>query len=166
MALTVTGSAGVTPSCASVHDSHAGPPSPVRSRASATVVTKPSRSYTSTADGAWSLSCRASSIAGRYSIRRLGSTPPDAVTTTTGAESSIRLASSLGAKPPNTTECTAPSRAHASIAITDSAIMGMYSSTRSPLVTPWAASAPAKRATRSCNCAYVMCSWVSNTAES
>lgn len=43
----------------------------------------------------------------------------------TGRESSMRLASSRGAKPPKTTECTAPSRAHASMATTDSAIMGM-----------------------------------------
>ncbi len=126
VAATVTGSAGATPSCASVHDSHAGPPASCdRSRASATVVVKPSRSWTSTADGACSLICRASSIAGRYSMRRLGSTPPEAVTMATGRESSMRLASSRGANPPKTTECTAPNRAHASMAMTDSAIMGM-----------------------------------------
>ena len=37
--------------------------------------------------------------------------------TALGCRSSMRTASSLAAKPPNTTECTAPSRAHASIAI-------------------------------------------------
>ena len=154
VALTTTGSAGATPSCASVQESHEGPADAVAlSRAPATVVSKPSRSWTSTANGACSLSCSASSIAGRYSIRRLGSTPPEAVTITTGCESSMRLASSRGAKPPKTTECTAPIRADASIAITDSAIIGMYRSTRSPFPTPCAASAPAKRATRSCSCA-------------
>lgn len=44
---------------------------------------------------------------------------------TVGRASSIRAASSLGANPPNTTECTAPSRAHASMAITASGIIGM-----------------------------------------
>ena len=52
--------------------------------------------------------------------------PHDAETTTFGlrvvdAERPARLA----AKPPNTTECTAPSRAHASIAITASGTIGM-----------------------------------------
>jgi hypothetical protein len=42
-----------------------------------------------------------------------------------GCASSIRLASSFAAKPPNTTECTAPIRAHASIAITASGTIGM-----------------------------------------
>ena len=42
-----------------------------------------------------------------------------------GVASSMRTASSFAAKPPNTTECTAPSRAHASIATIASATMGM-----------------------------------------
>ena len=37
----------------------------------------------------------------------------------------MRDASSLAAKPPNTTEWIAPSRAHASIATTASGIIGM-----------------------------------------
>ena len=46
-------------------------------------------------------------------------------TITFGRASSIRVASSRGAKPPNTTECTAPRRAQASMAITASGIIGM-----------------------------------------
>lgn len=46
--------------------------------------------------------------------------------------------------PPNTTECTAPKRTVASIAIIASGIRGMYMRTLSPFVTPRAASAPAK----------------------
>ena len=37
----------------------------------------------------------------------------------------MRAASSCAANPPNTTECTAPSRAHASIAIAASGTIGM-----------------------------------------
>jgi hypothetical protein len=51
--------------------------------------------------------------------------PHDAVTTTVGRASSMRIASSREAKPPNTTECTAPRRAHASIATTASGTIGM-----------------------------------------
>jgi hypothetical protein len=40
---------------------------------------------------------------------RDGSMPQDAVRISFGAQSSMRVASSLAAKPPNTTECTAPS---------------------------------------------------------
>ena len=57
-------------------------------------------------------------------MRRLGSTPPEAVMTARGAQSSIRTASSRGAKPPKTTECTAPSRAQASMEISASGIIG------------------------------------------
>ena len=56
---------------------------------------------------------------------RVGSIPQDAETITVGRASSMRTASSCGANPPNTTECTAPSRAHASIAMTASGIIGM-----------------------------------------
>ena len=51
--------------------------------------------------------------------------PHDAETTTFGLASSIRVASSFAAKPPKTTECTAPIRAQASIAITASGTIGM-----------------------------------------
>ena len=50
--------------------------------------------------------------------------PQDAVTSTRGRASSTRAASSLAANPPNTTECTAPSRAQASIATTASGTIG------------------------------------------
>jgi hypothetical protein len=60
-----------------------------------------------------------------YATVRDGSIPQDADTTAFGRASSIRLASSFAAKPPNTTECTAPTRAHASIAITASGTIGM-----------------------------------------
>ena len=56
---------------------------------------------------------------------RVGSTPQDAVTITFGWASLMRVASSLAAKPPKTTECTAPSRAEASIAISASGTIGM-----------------------------------------
>ncbi|MNE74374.1 hypothetical protein D3C80_1704510 [compost metagenome] len=51
--------------------------------------------------------------------------PQDAVITSTGCAASMRLASSGAAKPPNTTECTAPIRAQASIATTASGTIGM-----------------------------------------
>jgi hypothetical protein len=60
-----------------------------------------------------------------YSTTLPPSIPQEAATTTRGLASSIRTASSLEANPPNTTECTAPSRAQASIAITASGIIGM-----------------------------------------
>ena len=67
----------------------------------------------------------AASSSGLYSTRRPGSIPHDAETITFGFASSIRVASSFAAKPPNTTEWIAPSRAQASIAITASGIIGM-----------------------------------------
>ena len=51
--------------------------------------------------------------------------PQEAARITLGSASSMRSASSGAAKPPNTTECTAPMRAQASIAITASGIIGM-----------------------------------------
>ena len=56
---------------------------------------------------------------------RPGSTPQLADSTSLGRASSIRVASSVAAKPPNTTEWTAPMRAHASMAITASGTIGM-----------------------------------------
>ena len=58
-------------------------------------------------------------------MTRPGSMPHDADNTTLGVASSMRVASSCAAKPPNTTECTAPIRAQASIAITASGTIGM-----------------------------------------
>jgi hypothetical protein len=47
------------------------------------------------------------------------------VITTFEPQSAMRPASDSGEKPPNTTECTAPMRAHASIATAVSGIIGM-----------------------------------------
>ena len=62
---------------------------------------------------------------GKYGTLRVGSIPPWEVTMTFGRASSIRIANSGAAKPPKTTECTAPSRAHASIATAARGTMGM-----------------------------------------
>ncbi len=51
--------------------------------------------------------------------------PQEAASTAFGSASSIRAASSRAAKPPNTTECTAPMRAQASIATIASGTIGM-----------------------------------------
>ena len=51
--------------------------------------------------------------------------PQEADKTTRGLASSMRVASSCAAKPPNTTEWIAPMRAQASIAITASGTIGM-----------------------------------------
>ena len=67
----------------------------------------------------------APSRSGLYATTRPGSMPHDADRMSVGRASSMRLASSLGAKPPKTTECTAPIRAHASMAMTASGTMGM-----------------------------------------
>ena len=56
---------------------------------------------------------------------RLVSIPQDAETIAFGVQSSMRTASSWAAKPPNTTEWTAPSRAQASMAIAASGTIGM-----------------------------------------
>ena len=58
-------------------------------------------------------------------MTRVRSTPQLADSTTLGWASSMRAVSSVGAKPPNTTECTAPMRAQASIEMAASAIIGM-----------------------------------------
>ena len=55
----------------------------------------------------------------------LTSTPQEAETMTFGVASLMRVASSLAAKPPNTTECTAPMRAQANMAIRASGTIGM-----------------------------------------
>ena len=67
----------------------------------------------------------ASSSSGLYWTIRPGSSPQLAEKISFGLASSIRVASSLDAKPPNTTECTAPIRAQASIAITASGTIGI-----------------------------------------
>jgi hypothetical protein len=67
----------------------------------------------------------ASSSSGLYGITRPASMPQEAERISFGLASSIRVASSCAAKPPNTTEWIAPSRAQASIAITASGTIGM-----------------------------------------
>ncbi len=56
---------------------------------------------------------------------RPGSMPQEAVRISFGSASLIRVASSFGAKPPNTTEWMAPMRAQASIATRASGTIGM-----------------------------------------
>ena len=75
--------------------------------------------------GGCSAISRAAFSSGTYSTTRCTSMPHEAVTTSTGRASSMRAASSRGAKPPKTTECTAPILAHASIASTASGTIGM-----------------------------------------
>ena len=58
-------------------------------------------------------------------MTRFTSMPHEAERMSFGLASSMRLASSLDAKPPKTTEWTAPMRAHASIAMTASGTIGM-----------------------------------------
>jgi hypothetical protein len=77
------------------------------------------------ASGLCRVCASARSNSGLYSMTRLDSTPQEALTISFGVASSMRLASSLAAKPPNTTECMTPNRAQASIAITASGTMGM-----------------------------------------
>jgi hypothetical protein len=67
----------------------------------------------------------ARSSSGLYGMIRSISIPHEAERITLGRASVIRLASSFDAKPPNTTECTAPIRAQASIPMTASGTIGM-----------------------------------------
>ena len=60
---------------------------------------------------------------------------PSAVITNLQSESCIQSASDCAEKPANTTEWMAPIRAHASTAIANSGIIGMYKQTRSPFFT-------------------------------
>ncbi len=70
-------------------------------------------------------SSMARSSSGLYGITRSTSIPHEAERIPFGRASVIRLVSSWDAKPPNTTEWTAPIRAQASIATTASGTMGM-----------------------------------------
>jgi hypothetical protein len=58
-------------------------------------------------------------------MTRLTSMPQEAERMTLGLASSMRVASSRAAKPPNTTEWIAPMRAQASMPITASGTIGM-----------------------------------------
>ena len=79
------------------------------------------------------------------------SMPHEADIMSFGFASSILIASSGGANPPNTTEWIAPMRAHASMAMSASGIIGIYRMTVSPLPAPQDKSAPANRETSSSN---------------
>mmetsp|Transcript_5521 Transcript_5521/g.16323 ORF Transcript_5521/g.16323 Transcript_5521/m.16323 type:complete len:212 (+) Transcript_5521:1103-1738(+) len=92
------------------------------------------------------------------SYRLIGLLPrmtPSQVMTTNARASTRRSASALAEKPPKTTVCTAPIRAHASIASGSSGTMGMKSATRSAGCTPRDFSAFAMRQTSSRASAYV-----------
>ena len=67
----------------------------------------------------------AASSSGLYCTTRLTSMPQLADRISFGLASSMRVASSFAAKPPNTTECMAPMRAQASIATIASGTSGM-----------------------------------------
>ncbi len=95
------------------------------------------------------------SRSGLYETIRLTSMPQEAETITFGLASLMRVASSFAAKPPKTTEWTAPRRAQASMAMAASGIIGMYMITLSPFCTPWKARTPANFATSSLSCRYV-----------
>ncbi len=66
----------------------------------------------------------ASSTAGLSAIGLPRRLPPSQVITRTASASSMRLRSASAENPPNTTEWTAPMRAHASIATAASGIIG------------------------------------------
>ena len=120
-----------------------------RSRPSVRAAAACGRCRITQCSGLWRARPMARSRIGLYSMTRLPSIPHDAVRITLGAASSILVASSGAANPPNTTECTAPILAHASMAIAASGIIGRYTMTRSPLSTPRPRSTPANRATSS-----------------
>ena len=124
-----------------------------RSRPSISTAVACGRCRITQCSGLWLASSMARSRIGLYSMTRLTSMPHDAETITVGVASSIRVASSGAAKPPNTTECTAPILAHASMAISASGIIGRYTITRSPWPTPRPRSTPANRAVSSCSSA-------------
>jgi hypothetical protein len=73
--------------------------------------------------------------------------PSSAVMSIFAWQSWIRPRSAEELKPPKTIEWIAPIRAQASMAITSSGTIGMYSATRSPFSTPFFFSTLAKRLT-------------------
>ncbi len=106
---------GDCPSTASCHhlsrESSQATSWPVR-RTTSTCSTIPARSTASSTAG-----LSADGLPRRY--------PPSAVMTTRASASWIRVARASEEKPPKTTECAAPMRAQASIAIAVSGIIGM-----------------------------------------
>ena len=92
----------------------------VRSRPGTSGAGSCGRCTTTQRSGACAASSSAAARIGWYGTTRSASMPQEVATTTFGRASSIRTASSCAAKPPKTTECTAPIRAQASMAITAS----------------------------------------------
>ncbi len=88
-------------------------------------------------------------IAAVFPLRRAPSTVMSAL----ASETSMRSLTLWGEKPPKTTLCGAPMRAQASMATTTSGIMGRKIPTTSPLSTPWALRALARRCTSRCRSA-------------
>ena len=78
---------------------------------------------------------------------------PSEVIRSLASASSMRAFSAPGEKPPNTTLCIAPRRAHASIATAASGIIGIWMATRSPACTPSSVSALAALQTSLCRSA-------------
>ena len=70
-------------------------------------------------------SATASSTAGLSGSTLPRRKPPSAVITSFACASLMRSARALALNPPNTTECVAPMRAHASMATAASGIIGM-----------------------------------------
>ena len=68
---------------------------------------------------------------------------PSAAMTHVAPALAMRDASESREKPPKTTVCTAPIRAHASMAIASSGTIGINKATRSPFLTPRARKAAA-----------------------
>ena len=83
------------------------------------------RETISTFGGGDVASAHAASTMGLYGITLPPRMPASAAISSLGRASSMRSARLCAAKPPNTTECTAPMRAQASIANTASAMFGM-----------------------------------------
>lgn len=97
----------------------------------------------------------ASSATALRSIHLAPRRTPSQVTITAALAATRRPARATGEKPPNTTECTAPMRAAASITVGSSTPIGMYVTTASPRRTPAARSAWAVRHTSASSAAYV-----------
>ncbi len=73
-------------------------------------------------DGTWGAASSTFFFRGTFAPLRQ---PASAVSSTFAPASFIRSRSASAEKPPNTTECTAPMRAHASMAMAASGTMGM-----------------------------------------
>ena len=82
--------------------------------------------------------------------------PSSEVMSTRDLQSFMRSRSDSAEKPAKTTECTAPMRAHARKAATACHVIGRYTDTVSPFLTPSALSTFATEQTSRRSCAYVI----------